>query len=100
MLDECELKHLFGLINTQRGWFAEVAVQTVLPPLLFVVKPSDSVGKFGLGNPADLAREPIELDADVVRSSPPERTPSRMYGRTPNVHDRARRCTETPGIRR
>jgi hypothetical protein len=73
MLDECELTHLFGFSNNTRSWFAEVDVSRFAA---FTARRGGRTNRFlasfGLSAPADLARDPMDLDADVVRTQSPD----------------------------
>lgn len=73
LLDECELYRLLGLINTKRGWFKKVDIDRFAA---FAAKSGGRTGKFlvqfGLSGPEDLARPPVEMDADVIRQRSPE----------------------------
>lgn len=73
MFDECELLNLFGLSNTQRGWFEKVDISRFGA---FAVKRGGRTklfrAQFGLMTASDLSRAPIEMDADVIRQQDPE----------------------------
>lgn len=73
MLDQCELRHLWGLINTRRGWFAHVDIDRFAA---YAVRrggrTSTLLAHFGLTEPADLGGHPVELDADFIRTNAPD----------------------------
>ena len=73
LLDECALKHLWGLINTSRGWFAEVDIDRFAA---FSARrggrTKSFLAHFGLKEPADLASEPVEMEAEFLRSNAPD----------------------------
>lgn len=72
LLDECQLSDLFGLINTKRGWFAEVDIDRFAA---YAARPggrTDSFrARFGLADAADLGRPPVEVSADLIREQAP-----------------------------
>ena len=73
LLDECELEHLFGLINTQRGWFELVDIDRFAA---FTAKRGGRTGAFtvlfGLARPEDLVNPGVEVEADVIRQLAPD----------------------------
>jgi hypothetical protein len=73
MFDRCELRQVWGLINTTRAWFAHVDIDR------FAAYAARRGGRtrtflanFGLRQPADLPGDPVELDADFIRTSGPD----------------------------
>lgn len=73
MLDKCELKSLWGLSNSKRGWFAQVDISRFAA---FAARRGGRtetfLAHFGLMEPADLAAEPVEIDADFLRQNAPD----------------------------
>lgn len=73
LLDECQLQHLLGLVNTKRGWFDKVDIDRFCA---YAAKrggrTTTFAARFGLTRPADLASEPIEVSADLIRQQAPE----------------------------
>jgi hypothetical protein len=72
ILDQCELRQLWGLINTSRCWFPHVDIDR------FAAYAAKRGGRtktfqahFGLTEPAELAEPPVEIDADFIRSNAP-----------------------------
>ncbi|MEC7523850.1 MAG: N-6 DNA methylase [Myxococcota bacterium] len=73
MLDRCELAHLWGLSNTRRGWFGKVDIDRFSAyAAMRGGRTSIFLAHFGLMSPADLAGDPIEFDADFIRTSNPD----------------------------
>ncbi len=73
MFDQCELAHLWGLSNTQRGWFGKVDIDRFSAyAARRGGRTSTFLAHFGLMSPADLAGDPIEFDADFIRTSNPD----------------------------
>jgi hypothetical protein len=73
MFDQCELRDLWGLINTRRGWFAHVDIDR------FAAYAARRGGRtrtflahFGLTEPADLGGRPVEFHADFIRTNAAE----------------------------
>jgi hypothetical protein len=73
IFDECELRQLWGLSNSKRGWFAQVDISRFSAYAARRGGQTRSfLAHFGLMEPADLAGEPVEFDADFVRHNNPE----------------------------
>lgn len=73
IFDKCELKHLWGLINTTRAWFPKVDIDRFAAySTRRGGKTTNFLAQFGLMHPIDLANEPIEFDADFIRNSNPD----------------------------
>ncbi len=72
LLDSCELLRLYGLINTKRGWFAEVDMDRFAA---FTAKRGGRTGRFvvqfGLASPEGLENPTVEVDANVIRQLSP-----------------------------
>jgi hypothetical protein len=73
VLDECRLLHLYGLINTKRGWFEEVDIDRFAA---FAAKRGGRtctfLVQFGLAGPSDLATPPVDVDSEVIRQLAPD----------------------------
>ena len=73
LLDECELSHVYGLINTKRGWFKHVDIDRFAA---FAARRGGRTTrfkvKFGLTKPTDLLNESVELAADAIRTLAPD----------------------------
>ena len=73
MLDECELLHLWGLSNSERGWFADVDMSRFAA---FAARRGARTGsfpvQFGLMQPRDLAGPVVRLDAEHIRKTAPD----------------------------
>ncbi len=73
LLDECTLLRVCGLINTRRAWFAEVDIDRFAA---FACRRGGSsqsfLVQFGLENAADLASEPVRIEADLIRKLAPD----------------------------
>ncbi|MCX6872669.1 MAG: hypothetical protein NTW21_02520 [Verrucomicrobia bacterium] len=73
LFDECELRHIFGLINTTRGWFEKVDIDRFAA---FAAKRGGRTNristKFGLTGPEDLSRPAVEIEAEPIRQLAPE----------------------------
>ena len=72
LLDCSQLKYLFGLINTQRGWFSDVDMDRFCAYAARGGGRTESfVAKFGLSRTADLAMLPITISASSIRALSP-----------------------------
>jgi hypothetical protein len=72
MFDRCELRHLWGLINTNRRWFAHVDIDRFAAyAACRGGRTATFLAHFGLTQPADLAQPPVEVDAEFIRSNTP-----------------------------
>lgn len=73
LMDKYQLLHLWGLSNTERGWFSDVDMSRFAA---FAARrggrTSTFLAQFGLMHPADLAREPVSIDADFLRHNAPD----------------------------
>jgi len=73
MFNECELRHLYGLINTKRGWFEKVDIDRFAA---FAVKrggrTTNIITHFGLNGPEDLPTPPVEIEAEPIRQLAPD----------------------------
>ncbi|MCK6505655.1 SAM-dependent methyltransferase [Myxococcota bacterium] len=73
MFDQCELKHIWGLSNTRRGWFPGVDIDRFAAYAARRGGRTRSfLAQFGLMQPADLAGDPVEFDADFIRTNNPD----------------------------
>jgi hypothetical protein len=73
MLNECELKNLWGFINTQRTWFKEVDIDRFAAFTARRGRPTRHfLAQFGLVTPADFANASVEFDADFIRTNSPD----------------------------
>lgn len=70
MLDECELLHLWGLSNSERGWFADVDMSRFAA---YAARRGGRTAKFsvqfGLMGPQDLSVPRVTLDAEHIRTT-------------------------------
>jgi hypothetical protein len=106
LFDECELRHIFGLINTTRGWFEKVDIDRFAA---FAAKCGGRTTiintKFGLSGPEDLSRPAVQIEAEPIRQLAPDTyaipdlrniseltTSRKMYAACPTFGDR------TPGL--
>ena len=72
LLDCCELKQIFGLINTTRGWFHDVDMDRFCAYSARGRGQTESFAtKFGLTCPADLAKLSVEMTAAAIRAQSP-----------------------------
>ncbi|HWQ92356.1 MAG TPA: N-6 DNA methylase [Clostridia bacterium] len=102
LFDECELRHIFGLINTTRGWFEKVDIDRFAA---FAAKRGGRTTRistqFGLSSPEDLARPVVEIEAEPIRQLAPDTyaipdlrniseltTSRKMYAACPTFGDR------------
>jgi hypothetical protein len=102
LFDECELRHIYGLVNTRRGWFEKVDMDRFAA---FAAKrgglSSKIITHFGLESPSDLSRKPVEVDAENIRRLAPDTyaipelrneaeltTSGKMYAACPTFGDR------------
>ena len=73
LFDDCELQRVYGLINTQRGWFKHVDIDRFAA---FAVRRGGRTDRFkvqfGLSVSTDLANPPIEMDAGIIRTLAPQ----------------------------
>lgn len=73
IFDRCVLKRLWGLSNSQRGWFAKVDISRFAAyAAQRGGRTTSFLAQFGLMEPADLASDAVEFDADFVRSNNPD----------------------------
>lgn len=73
MFDQCELRHIWGLSNSQRGWFAQVDISRFAAFVARRGGRTDTfLAHFGLMRSADLAGQPVEVDAEFIRSNTPD----------------------------
>jgi hypothetical protein len=73
MFDECRLTHIFGLINTSRGWFENVDIDRFAA---FAAKRGGRTTtirtQFGLKSPEELLRPAVDIEADPIRQLAPD----------------------------
>lgn len=73
MFDKCSLTHIWGLINTSRGWFEEVDMDRFCA---YTAKgggfTEEFQAMFGLANPGDLTSPPVSVQGDLIRRLAPE----------------------------
>jgi hypothetical protein len=103
LFNECELRNIFGLINTTRGWFPEVDIDRFAA---FAAKRGGRTStistKFGLSGPEDLSRMAVEIEAEPIRQLAPDTyaipdlrntseltTSRKMYASCPTFGDRS-----------
>lgn len=73
LFDACELRNIFGLINTKRGWFEKVDIDRFAA---FAAKRGGRTTtirtQFGLNGPEDLSRPAVEIEAQPIRELAPD----------------------------
>ncbi len=73
MFNHCELRNIWGLINTTRGWFAHVDIDRFAAYAARIGGITQTfLANFGLTQPADLVRGGVRLAAEFIRSSAPD----------------------------
>lgn len=73
LFDECQLEKVFGLINTQRGWFAEVDIDRFAAFSAKVGGRTREIQvQFGLAVAEDLENPSVLVNADTIRSIAPD----------------------------